>query len=135
MEVIAAPYGWCSDLDVTEARAMRAFKVVAAQDPRFATACEQVSGWKITVHDTPAILYPEGFGVFVRGYSKCFDTPGVPVHETNVGSPSSGNGALAHEMAHMVQNCQPLPPEGRDPHHSNWETSIYPALVAEGLPW
>ena len=120
------PPGWCAGLQVLEDRAIRAFMRVQ-DDPRLRHACQSFEDWTVDVQQGES--FSDGVRPFpLAGMTDC------QARRIYVGNDPPADGALAHELAHVAQNCEPRPPlEYEDPDHSNWK-SIYAALRAEGLP-
>lgn len=116
-----APAGFCERLQEAESRVLIAFRDVAPFDPRFATADDRLSDWEIQIVPFSS-WYQTGSGIRISGETLC------PEHIMRVNKAMPLDGSLPHEMAHAIQNCQPVPPIDKyDPDHSNWGP-IYDAL-------
>lgn len=82
-------------------------------DPRFVFLGPQLHGWRVYVNNTAD--WPTPWGYNVSGITDC------PNKIIYVGASPPFHSALAHEMAHGIQNCAPLPPiDEADPDHSHW---------------
>lgn len=121
-----APEGYCNSVQDVEDRIISAFSKAADYDPRFISACARLKHYSIEVSQTRSWRDIEG--VEVIGQTYCAE-------KTMVVNPvAPGDGSLAHECAHAVQDCTPLPPfNPRNYYHSNW-VRIYDALYSQGLP-
>lgn len=126
-----APPGYCSRLQDAEDVTLRAFDRVATTDPRFAEACDAFRGWKITV--IKGSYWETPTAGKVAGLTFCL----LGTTQVNEWYPNTSSSSFAHEMAHVVQRCVPLPPyvgerESQEWYHSNWG-AIYAAMAEEGL--
>ncbi len=118
---------WCDELQETEDRALTAFYKVEG-DNRFKDSCNRLQGTLISVQTTR--YFVDSWGRSVSGLAACYS--GI----VYLGSQSPSAGALAHEMAHVIQNCAAVGPlDKEDPDHSHWEDSIGPELIKVGLSW
>lgn len=75
-------------------------------DKRF-TSYSNLSGYTVTQHDVPDWFSKE-HGYQVDGLTHC------DMRMIEIGNQSLSQGALAHEIAHAIQECD-------DPEHSRWE--------------
>lgn len=122
------PESWtCEAVQEVETRALIAFSKpdVILRDPRFRQACVALSGWEISVSalekNLPTLEGSEG-GETGCNQSRVF-----------IGNSPPMLGRLGHELAHVVQRCQPFG-DGRiyqNP-HQDWEP-IYSALEDAGF--
>lgn len=120
------PAPWsCGDFQALEIRALTAFHTVT-HDIRFLRSCERLKKWDVMV--SPGKNVTNAQGVEVGGDTSCGQ------RRIFVGNPLPEKGRLAHELAHAIQECQPVD-DGRDyfDQHYRWEP-IYAALQDAGLP-
>ena len=95
------------------------------KDNRFASACKKMSGVQTVAHEERAWI--DQWGRKVAGLTYCqaqtIEIGGAPLFKHGPGQ--AYGGAFTHEMAHIIQNCTPLPP--CDPNskcgcdHANWD--------------
>lgn len=112
------PKDWsCDDVQGREEAALWAFK--ATKDPRL-TTCNLTRFHLMTV-DAGSWW---SFGKMVAGLTYCDNGAIV------IGNRPPFESALPHELAHALQNCEPLPPyNDTEGFHSNWERDgIYYAI-------
>lgn len=111
----------CADFQDTENLALLAFAdpAVIAYDAKFKNACRALQGWNIYVVDSLNFTHSQT-GELVGGETMC------TMRWSAVGNSAPQVGRLAHEMAHMIQDCVPA-------FHQGWEP-IEAALRREGLP-
>lgn len=102
-EITDGPQWTCDELQRTEDQILSAFASV--EDPRFAQTCGRISGWSITV--APGVFLSESVG----GVTKCQSG------ELVVDGLAPLNSSLAHELAHVVQDCRPRGPGD----HGAWD--------------
>lgn len=108
-------YPWtCEEFQAVETATVMAFETMVL-DPRFSTSCEAVAGWRVYVHEE-VHWTQNGSGVEVAGETFCVDG----MMAVNNVSPMASS--LPHEMAHVVQKCNPIwePPDEKDPQHQGW---------------
>ncbi len=119
------PAGWCEAVDAAEDRIVAVFvQWVTPYDHRFAAAGDLIAGWDIHVQPDRAWTLPLTHSALhvssVMGVTYC------STFEVYVGNDMPGAGALGHELAHVVQNCTPMPPfasedkTSQEYYHSNW---------------
>ena len=87
--------------------------------------CRSVSGWRLYSSNYSAWIDPEGRGVM--GLTACWYAA------MQIGADRFGWNSYPHELAHVLQNCDPPPgtPDdyGTDARHSNWvRDGIYQAI-------
>lgn len=112
----------CEAFQGVEDAALATFTRAAAIDARFATACKRLSFF--TVQIGPSVLVHPFTGAGVNGVTMCERGRVYVGHRAEL-----AQSALQHELAHVAQSCEPLPPiEPEDPDHSNWA-----ALYAVGV--
>ncbi len=104
---LMAPAPWsCSEFQDAEDHALEAFQAVT--DPRFAHACTRISAYSVRV--TAGATFPDATGRQLDGLTYCEHGA------IYVGNVPPRRGALAHELAHAVQSCDP-------PDHRGWDTN------------
>lgn len=105
----APPAGWtCDALQDQEDSALEAFAVVT--DPEFANACRNLKDYDVWLH-TEQLEYKSSYtGAMVAGETWCWGNRWILLPQ--VAQPKLGG--MSHEMAHVVQNCEPAD-------HSNWD--------------
>jgi hypothetical protein len=123
------PANWtCPRIQETEDLARRMFKYYA-KDQRLVGSCESLARYELQVVNEDWWTEPDG--AQVSGRTFCFSGQ-VKVNKRNPNQSS-----LSHEMAHILQDCDPTSPwrpcTEQDPHaceyHSNWDNlGIYEAI-------
>lgn len=123
------------DVQDMEDEVLRIFSTEVT-DSRFTnigTMCSQLKYYKMYTMPVDS-WYDPGIKLDVMGETNCIsgsitlaDRHGLSIKQT----------AFAHEMAHVMQSCRPLPPtdKGYGDSHSNWERdSIYHAVDIANTP-
>lgn len=121
------PAGWCDELQAAEDDFIRAAKLIAPVDERFATPTKVFPMFK--VHVVAAESWKQaGSGLEITGETRC---DAFTICLNNKRPPY---GSLGHELAHAVQLCSPKAPydfkDIQHFYHSNW-APIYTALNRE----
>jgi hypothetical protein len=109
-----------------EDRTVEAFKAVR-DDRRFQETCARVARYSLYVTEGPSFTLPE-YSEQLAGVTHCqMWNPHIVVGNRN--PPAS---ALAHEIAHAVQDCDPrADADSRWPRHEGWtERGIFAAIEA-----
>ncbi len=121
------PAPTCQEFQDVEDRALGAFATLVEEDVRFAAACRNLGRFGVEIGD-PVLVGPNGSGSYA-GLTLC------EFAKVFVGyRPQLARSALAHELAHAVQGCKPLPPyDPADVDHSGWGP-INAALRDAGFP-
>ncbi len=118
-----APLGFCDEIQGVEDRTLEAFKKVVPFDGRFTQVA--FPQWKIHVIDAETWVDEAGVSVVGQTYCERFTVC------LNNNRPATG--AFGHELAHVIQNCEPLQPwDLKDFYHSNWGP-IFKALADASL--
>lgn len=122
------PYGWeCDAFQRAEDVTLEAFGAQVVNDERFrpAAACGAVSQFRVFLHPEEFWFSPE-HGVDIGGVTYCHAVPpGLVVGMSN----TPQGGALAHELAHAIQGCDPRFSDPTDPMHAGWyENGIVSAI-------
>lgn len=114
----------CAAVQRIEDAAIENFASYVTGDDRFARSCPALNGWYLYMD--PDHVFVDPFGRRVHGYAWC------ELRTMHVGSALPGfRTALAHELAHAVQFCQPFASSPTDPDHAEWrERGIYRAVEA-----
>lgn len=117
--------GWTKEtLQDVEDTTIREFSG-AVKDARFTEylICGRLKGFRIFVKPTSSWTDP--WGRKVSGVTYCFERGMV------VGLEQPYQSAIPHEIAHIVQGCEPIQPatEEQDADHANWiRDNIYPTI-------
>lgn len=114
------PPGWsCPDMQDQESRAYKAFK--ATKDRRL-DVCN-LTRFHVQWVDARSWW---SFDKMVSGITYCENGSIV------IGNQAPGDSALVHELAHALQNCEPLPPQNaKEGYHANWKRDrIFEAIEA-----
>ena len=130
----------CPQFQQFEDLTLRAFASPRITDARFATACQRVQGIQVHVRDTNYLdELREDAGIGQRPFEVLGST------QCDLGLVEIGHlslrGTFAHELAHVVQACTPIPPPGwyptklEGPQHAGWmnagiQEAIYQAANA-----
>lgn len=102
----------CQEFRRAEWVAMEEFSKTVA-DTRL-RSCEVLANYKVEVQPTASWIQ-ESSGRRVSGETYCEE------RRILVGQENINESSLAHEMAHALQQCVPLPPRDNDDYyHSNW---------------
>lgn len=121
---------WTMDsLNKAEATALRLFN--DTKDERLYDGCEKIKGLAIKVSEKP--LWSDANGRTVAGQTYCAEPMFGLRPEIIIGSSRPSRSALAHEYAHVLQDCKPRGPAdllgGDDEVHAGWNRDgIYDAL-------
>lgn len=124
----------CPQFQQFEYLTLRAFASPHITDARFATACQRIQGFRVYVRDTDFIGDAGVGAAQVLGATHC-DLGLVELGHLSL------RGTFAHELAHVVQVCTPIPPPGwyptklEGPQHAGWmnagiQEAIYQASNA-----
>lgn len=88
-----------------EDRAVAEFKTVTG-NPRFQNGCQYLNGYALYIYPTESVPFPEDPRYVLFGESDC---RGGWVY---VGNVPPQDGALSHELAHIVEGCKTKNHEG-----------------------
>lgn len=131
------PPNWsCEELQEAESLALHRYEQeTASLDPRFANACPKLKGWGLYVETKDSWLG-------VSGETFC------PAMNFSVNNPPVMSGSFVHELAHVIQRCDPqaevtycatgsngLPVPCEDYDHTGWrDRNIYKVIDSLMVP-
>lgn len=116
LEFEELPDGWtCDNAKEVETAALEAFQ--ATSDDRL-KRCGHVRFYRVEIEHSASFRDLEADG----GARVVYATTDCQTRRTVLGSRPYKESSLPHEMVHMLQDCEPLPPfDEKDYYHSNWE--------------
>lgn len=119
----------CDNFKHIANNAMLSFHLSPITDIRFATACDRVNGYDVFIMDTPS-WWSQANNHNVAGLTYCEE------HRIQIGNADPAwDGSLSHELAHAVQDCNPLVNDTNDPQHAGWaDEGISAAIDAAQHP-
>lgn len=118
LELVNTSSGWsCEAFQHAEDVALAHFDRDVRGDPRFsrAYACRSLDGWRVSERPEDIIVRND---VLILGVTYC--AGGIPNSLDVARSKIPHQGALAHELGHVIQNCDPLESNAEDPQHAGW---------------
>lgn len=126
------PSSWdCEALQGQENAALWAYKQTS-KDPRL-KVCGNLQGFHIEArneHSWPQGYKPDGGVQKVNGLTYC--NSGTVI----IGNDKPIDSSLVHELAHVMQNCNPRPPfDESDYYHSNWDEDGIWDGIFKSLEW
>lgn len=120
LELVSTSSGWsCDAFQHAEDVALAHFDSDVRGDNRFKGlyACRRLEGWRVT--ERPEDIIVRDDGTWILGVTYC-SSSGVPNTLEVARWRVPHQGALAHELAHVLQNCDPWESNAADPYHAGW---------------